>query len=250
MFLRYGQTWGRAALLLTAAATTVAASERPAWPPFAPARDELPPSVVEKIDRVWSHPTLRRSVHGRPAPVPFGVYALFIDTPDLTAAAARHLNLAKWDVRTVQPDVYEADDHEGAHGAYRVLVHERHRRVILSWGEHRGSILGTIAGSSLSVIDLTEASDGVEPRLTAYVLIENRTAAILAKSLIAVFGWAADDKLMRGFKVTAKVAEWAVAQPGEFCPWLAREPLSPESREQALAAVSTCSIGAVTRPAG
>lgn len=247
--LRDCQKWCRAVLLLTATATTVAAGERPAWPPFVPSREELPPGVAKKIEKVWGNPTLRRTVHGQPAPVPFEVYALFIDTPDLTAAAARHLDLAKWDVRTVEPDVYEADDHEGAHGAYRVLVHEHHRRVILSWGEHRGSILGTIAGSSLNVIDLQEASDGVEPTLTAYVLIENRAAAILARSLIAVFGWAADDKLMRGFKVTAKVAQWAVGRPGDFCRWLASEPLSPERREQALAAVSTCSIGAVTRPA-
>jgi hypothetical protein len=63
----------------------------------------------------------------------------------------------------------------------------------------------------------------VDQELTAYVRIDNAFAAALARHLLPIFGRLADRKLSEGFAVTAKVAEWAVAHPDEFCDWLRRE---------------------------
>jgi hypothetical protein len=224
-------------IALLAAAT---AATEPAWPPFLPARESFPAAVVERVERVWQAPTLSRAVRGRPAAVPFSTYVAFIDLPDVTAAAARFLELAKHEVRMLDDDLYEADDHDGARGRYRVLVREPTRRVVLSWGEHRGRLLGTIKGSALTLLDFEQADDRVEQSLRASVLIENAVAARLARVLVAVFGGVADRKLAEGFAVTAKVAEWAVREPGQFCDWLAREPLASERRARARALLSRC----------
>ena len=160
----------------------------------------------------------------------------FIDSPDVIAAAARHLDLAKWEVEVHNNDWYRGEDHDGAEGLYRVLEREPHRRVILSWGQHTGSLLGTIRGSAISVMDFIPTPEGVEQSLTAYIRIDNSLAAALARILVPIFGWIADRKLAEGFNVTAQVAEWALGKPSDFCEWLAHTSL-PEDRRQRVLAV-------------
>jgi hypothetical protein len=207
------------------------------WPPFLPDRADFPPAVVHDIERVWRDPTLSRTVKGRPARVPFELYTAFVDMPDVTAAAARHLELADYRVRRLDNETYEADDHDGARGRYRVLVRTPHRRVMLSWGRHTGRVLGSIGGSALTVLDLTEREGAVDQRLTVYVLIDNAVAARLARLLVPVFGGLADRKLAEGFAVTAQVAEWAVGQPSEFEAWVERQPMPRERRQVVLRAL-------------
>jgi hypothetical protein len=212
----------------------------PPWPPFLPARDTFPPDLAVSVERVWTDPTLSRTVRGRSASVPFDTYIAFVDAPDVTTAAARFLKLAGYRVKALAADWYEADDNEGARGIYRVLLREPHRRVVLSWGEHHGGILGGIGGSALTVIDLRERDGVVDQELAAYVRIDNALAAALARLLLPIFGHLADRKLSEGFAVTAKVAEWALAHPGDFCAWLRREPLPAERREPLLQALPAC----------
>ena len=80
----------------------------------------------------------------------------------------------------------------------------------------------------------------MEQTLTAYVRIDNRVAAAIAKLLVPLFGYLADRKLVEGIRVSAAIAEWAVEQPAEFCAWLAQEPLGPERRARILAALLPC----------
>lgn len=214
--------------------------EPPPWPAFLEPRESFPSDVIAAVERVWQEPTLSRTVRGRPARAPFALHAAFVDTPEVTAAAARYRGLARYQVESLGEDRYLADDGDGARGRYQVLRREPKRRVILSWGEHTGRFLGTIHGSALSVLDFEPGDDGVEQELTAYVRIENRFAAALARILIALFGFVADRKLTEGFRVTAGVAEWAAEHPDEFCAWLAREPLRPERRERMLAVLPAC----------
>jgi hypothetical protein len=210
------------------------------WPPFLPGRDDYPPAVVRAIERVWIDPTLVREIHAAPAPVPTDLYLAFVDTPDVTAAAARHLGRARYDVRLVADDLYEANDHAGARGHYRVLLREPTRRVLLSWGSHAGSLLGTIEGSALTVLDFRAGNGRVEPRLAAYVHIDNRLAARLARVLITIFGQVADRKLTRGFAVTAAVAEWAATHPEAFCAWLEAEALPARHKAPFRALLRPC----------
>lgn len=202
-----------------------------AWPPFLPPAESLPAELVAAVERVWREPTLSRTVRGRPARVPFDVYVAFVDSPEVTAAAARFRQLARYEVRALGDDAYEADDGDGARGVYRVLVREATRRVMLSRGEHSGLLLGAIRGSALTVLALEPRDREVAQTVTAYVRIDNRVAAALARLLVAVFGFIADRKLAETFTVSAAVAEWAVERPDEFCPWLDAEPLPTERRE-------------------
>src|SRR5213593_1415686 len=65
--------------------------------------------------------TLRRTVNGRPAHVPLDVYMAFLDTPEVTAAAARFRKVANFEIRAVDDDHYVASDGDGARGVAQVL---------------------------------------------------------------------------------------------------------------------------------
>jgi len=228
-----------ATILLTLATGARGAPAEP-WPALLGSREAFPPDVSAAVDRVWIEPTLSRTVKGRSARVPFDVYVAFLDTPEVTAAAARFRKLGSYEIQALDDDRYWASDGDGARGIAQVLRREPRRLVLLSRGEHTGPILGTISGSALTILDLELRGDVVSPRLTAYVYIDNRVAAALARVLIPTFGFLADRKLGEGLRVTAQVAEWAIDRSGGFCEWLAREPLPPARRDRILAALSSC----------
>jgi hypothetical protein len=107
-------------------------------------------------------------------------------------------------------------------------------------GEYTGPMLGTITGSALTVLDLESRGDVVDPKLTAYVYIDDPVAAVLARLLMATFWRLADRKMAEALRVTAGVAEWAVDRSGGFCEWLAREPLPSVQRSRILAVLPAC----------
>lgn len=238
---RTSRSTGFAIVVVVALAHGAAGAPDPrAWPPFLPPADRFGASLVATIEHIWRSPTLTRTAAADPVNVPRTTYLAFVDTPDLTAALARHLKLAEYEVEVIGPDWYRADDHGGASGVYRVLVRDESTRVILSWGSHRGEVLGTIRGEALSVMTFETRADGTAPKLTAWVVIENTVAAQIARMLAPVFGALMDRKLTEGFRVTAKVAEWVLADPARFCAWVATSPLSAERRAAFPAGIPQC----------
>ncbi len=233
-----GQNLWSVVPLLVILATGASGQPAALWPAFLEPRDAFSADVVATIEHVWNESTFTRTVHSG-VYVPFAVYAAFVDTPDVTAAAARFRKSARYEVTPLGNERYLADDGDGARGQYQVLRREPKRRVILSWGQHSG-LLGTVKGSALSVLDLEPQGNAVDQTLTVYVRIENRVAAGLARLLIVLFGGIADRKLSEGFRVTAGVAEWAVDRPDEFCAWLTQEPLRQERRERILVVLRSC----------
>jgi len=233
-----------AALLLVTLATAAGGTSDGSWPSVLGSREAFSPEVSMAVERVWIEPTLSRTVNGRPARVRFDVYVAFLDMPEVTAAAARFRKLATFEVEALDDDRYRASDGDGARGLTQVIRREPRRRVILSWGEHTSPFLGTISGSALTVVDFEPRGDAVDQTLTAYVHIDDRVAAALARVLVPTFGFIADRKLAEGLRVTAKVAEWAVDPSGGFCEWLAHEPLPPGRRERMLAALPSCARAA------
>ena len=229
-----------ATALLTLATGASGAPAEP-WPTLLGAREAFPPEVSATVERLWIEPTLTRTVAGRSAHVPFDVYVAFLDTPEVTAAAARFRKLASYEIQALDDDRYWASDGNGASGIAQVLRRDPRRLVLLSRGEHTGPILGTISGSALTILNLEARGDVVNPTLTAYVYIDNRVAAALARALIPSFGFLADRQLGEGLRVTAEVAEWAVDRSGGFCEWLAREPLPSARRARILVALPSCS---------
>ncbi|HET9491647.1 MAG TPA: hypothetical protein VFR64_18055 [Methylomirabilota bacterium] len=226
-------------LLLTCAATASGDAGDRHWPPFLAPASMFSEDIVATVERLWSAPTLTRTVQGDPAHVPFELYLALVDEPAVMAAAARHLGLARYEVEAIDDGWYRATDNDGARGVWRILARGPTRRIVLSRGEHSGRLLGHIGGSALTILELEPLGDGVQPRLTAHVHIDNRVAAAVARVLIAVFGHLADDKLAEGFRVTAGVAAWAAAQPEAFCAWLAEAPIPQARRARLLDVVST-----------
>ena len=82
------------------------------------------PDVSAAVERVWSEPTLFRTVRGRTARVPLEVYVAFLSTPEVTAAAARFKKLAAFEIQALDDDHYVASDGDGARG--RQLVDKTH----------------------------------------------------------------------------------------------------------------------------
>jgi hypothetical protein len=228
-----------ATALLALASHASEASPEP-WPALLGPREAFAPDVSAAVERVWSEPTLFRTVRGRTARVPLEVYVAFLSTPEVTAAAARFKKLAAFEIQALDDDHYVASDGDGAHGYAQVLRREPRRVVVLSRGEHTGRFLGTIHGSALTVLDLELQQHVVNPRLMAYVYIDNPVAAALARMLVPTFGSLADRKLGEGLRVTAEVAEWAIEPAGGFCEWLAREPIPPARRDRILTALPSC----------
>ena len=152
--------------------------------------------------------------------MPLAFYLRFVDTPDVTAAAARHLRLTTYNVRLLGDGWYQADDGGGTRGVYRVLQRDGGRRVILSWGTHRGSIFGTIGGSALTRLEFDDRVGQVTQGLAVHAIIDHRVAAGLTRAIMPLFGWFVDRKLGEAFRTTTAVAAWAHAEPREFCAWL------------------------------
>jgi hypothetical protein len=214
------------------------AAER--WPPLVPPRSTLSPALAADIERLWTRPTFTRHIEGERAQAPFDLYVALIDAPEITASAGRQLQLARYEVQRLGDDRYRADDGSGARGEYLVLVRERARRVMLSRGSHTGRIVGTITGIGLTELRF-EARDGqVAQRLSAWVIIDNRLAALVVRVLVPLFGQIVDRKLQEAFRVTARVAEWATSHPVEFCDWLVRQPFPAETHQPVRMAAGGC----------
>ena len=231
--------WVLAAALLTAAAP---AAE---WPAFLPPAARFSGRVVADVESAFGAPTLKRTVTAKPAPVPLRTYLGFVDAPDLTAAAARHLRLARYEVAMLGPDSYRADDKSGNRGWYSVLERDGGRRVILSWGAHEGPLTGTIRGHALSILEFEDLGDQTAQTIHAWVRIDSGAAAAIVRALAPIFGHVIDSKLTEGFGVTARVAEWALEHPAEFCDWLQQEPSLGERRGDMPDGLPTCPSAAV-----
>jgi hypothetical protein len=230
-------------VLLCLAASVCGASGTP-WPPLLGSREAFSPEVSTAVERVWTEPTLRRTINGPSARVPLDAYEAFVDTPEVIAAAARFRRIRSYGIRAIDDDHYSGDDGDGARFVARILRREPRRRVLFSQGEQISPVLGTIRATALTVIDF-ELHDGeVTPRLTAYVLIANGGAAAFARALVPAFGFIVDRKLGEALRVTSAVAEWAVERSGGFCDWLAHEQIATEQRDRVMAALPTCAAAA------
>lgn len=207
------------ATLLTLAVVSPGSAARD-WPPYLRGSDEYPAHIATAVRRLWADATFTRTVSAEPVPVPLAFYLRFVDTPDVTAAAARHLGLTTYRVRVLGGDWYEADDGNRTHGVYHVLVRDGARRVVVSWGTHSGSILGTIGGSALTRLEFTEARGGATQRLVVNAIVDNGLVAGMTRPVLLLFGWLVDRKLGEAFRTAATVAEWAHGTPDAFCAWL------------------------------
>lgn len=236
------------AALLTAASVLLVGGGRSLaadFPPFLIEPERFPAEVREEVASVWRDHTLTRVVSGEPARVPLELFQLFVDTPEVTTAASRHLGLGKQRVRRIGSDLYEADDGEGAVGTYRVLLRQPHRRILLTRGSHESFILGRITGATLTLLTFAPESghDGrprIAQRVETFVRIDNPVAAFVARAVFAIFSGYADRKVAEAFNVTVRVSAWAYENAGEFCRWLAGAPELARYRAEFAPVLAPC----------
>lgn len=215
------------------------------FPPFLPEPERFPSEIRTEIVSVWSRYTITRVVSGQPAHVPLDLFRLFVDLPEVTAAASRHLGLAKYRVRQLGLDFYEAEDGEGAGGTYRVLVRDPYRRIMLTWGSHSSLLLGRITGASLTLLMFEPETDAdgrpqIAQRVETFVRIDNQVAAFFARILLPLFAGYADRKIVETFNVTAQVSEWAHGDPTTFCQWLGAQPEGARHRTEFAPVLPPC----------
>ena len=58
------------------------------------------------VERLWIEPTLSRRINGPSARVPLDVYVALIDTPEVTAAAARFRRIRSYEIHALDDDHY------------------------------------------------------------------------------------------------------------------------------------------------
>lgn len=208
------------AMALLALTVTAFGAEPRAWPPFLRPTSEYPAHIAAAVQRLWSDATFTRTVSAEPAPVPLSFYLKFVDTPDVAAAAARHLGLTTYTVKPLGDDWYEAGDGNRTRGVYHVLARDGGRRVLVSWGTHSGSMLGTLSGSALTRLDFGDDGGRATQRLAVNAIIDQGLAATLTRPMLLLFGWFVDRKLTEAFRTATGAAAWAHARPDEFCAWL------------------------------
>ena len=98
-----------AAIVLLCLASISGASGTP-WPPLLGSREAFPPEVSTAVERVWIEPTLSRTINGPSARVPLDVYVAFVDTPEVTATAARFRRIRSYEIHALDDDRYWGSD--------------------------------------------------------------------------------------------------------------------------------------------
>ena len=176
--------------------------------------------VAGTVRQLWTGPTFTRTLSADPAPVPLGFYLRFVDAPDVTAAAGRHLRLTTYNARVLGDDWYQADD--GCRHAWRLPRARARRRTARRAvvGTHRGSIFGTVGGSALTRLEFAEDRGRTTQRLAVNVIIGNGVVAGITRTVLPLFGWFVDRKLAEGFRTGAAAAAWAHANTTECYAWL------------------------------
>jgi hypothetical protein len=226
----------RAGLVAAGLAASVAAAATGDFPPYLPDPDRLSPDVRAEVQAIWRKRTISRAVVGQPAPVPIELYRLFVDRPEVTAAAGQHLGLPQYRVVRQGADLFDIEDNEGTRARYRVVLKGERERVLVARLQRSTRLVGDVSGASVSVLTFAPetASDGtpqVAQRVESVVRIDHRLMALVARILVPLFPQYADRKIAEVFNIAARVSAWGYGEPAEFCLWLGGQPEGAQHRQ-------------------
>lgn len=205
-------------------------------PPYVPHPERLEPGARAEVAAIWTRRTLVRSATAEPARVPIDLYRLFIDIPEITAAAGRHLGVGKHRVVRTAADEFDVEDHEGTRAHYRVILRTPTQRVIVARARRTTRVVGEVRGATVTVLTLvpgvgSDWQPEIVQRLESAVRIHHRIVAMIARVLVPLFPSYADRKIGEVFAIATRVAAWAAARPDDFCLWLGAQPDGPRHRE-------------------
>src|SRR5262249_28832321 len=127
----WAETLIAASMVLLCLASSVSGAPGTSWPSLLGSRDAFSPELSAAVERVWLESTLSRTITGPSVRAPLDVYAAFVDTPEVTASAARFRKIYSYEVRVLDDDRYWGDDGDGGRGLAQVLRREPRRRIFL-----------------------------------------------------------------------------------------------------------------------
>lgn len=213
-------------------------------PPYLTHPASLSAEARRDVHVIWKQRTLSRTASGPPARAPLELYGLFLDLPEVTAAAGQHLKIGRYQVVRTGPDAYDVTDAEGTRGHYRVIRREPRERVLIVRATRTTRLVGEVSGTTVTVVTLTPETTPDGPRTTqridSAVRIDHRVVALIAKVLVPIFPEYADRKIGEVFGLAAKVSGWAREKPDEFCAWLGGQPDGARRKELFASQLPAC----------
>ena len=226
-------------VLLLLVSVDVAQANDSEWPAFLPVRQHFRQETSQLIEQTWGKRTFERLLRPDWLAVPLEIYAAVIDSPEVMAAAARHLGKANETMDRMGDGRYLITRPDGSQAKYEIIFADESRRVTLA--EVQGVVYGVrVEGSVLGVLELSRAPHGIEQKLKVYVRIHNRFLAVASKLVLFLLPSIADAELSRGFTIAAAVAEWVATDPAGFCGWLGSSGLSDSAAAGIRSAVCGC----------
>lgn len=192
--------------------------------PLPIATAELPEEARARAETVLARSAFAQRVTDIRFPSREAVYRFLLDHPDFAASVARALRLGEYRVAPLE-DGYWGDDNRGATGRIRVLYADDHRRLYHLEGRYQRSLLPTIEGQILLLLEFHHEEDEaggtvVDQSLTGHVRIDTPIVGALAEALGTfsrpLVERAAERKVRRFFRTVARVSRWAYDQPEQL----------------------------------
>lgn len=200
---------GRAAILLVAALLLAATTG--AFP-------AAPSPVEDQVREIRERPLLAHTVSGVRVKSGLPLYEFLLAHPDITAALARALGAATYQVSPDGENGYRGQDNKGAQGHFMLVEQGEGRRVYFARGTYKKPLLPTIAGRLVLVLEYRTngAGDaGVENRVQGFVQIDTPIVGTLVRIVRPLVKRSLDKKVHHLFEKVDRLVHAASANPSE-----------------------------------
>ena len=200
---------GRAAILLVAALLLTATTG---------ALPVAPSPVENQVREIRERPTLAHTVSGIRVKSGLPLYEFLLANPDITAALARALGAATYQVSPDGENGFRGQDSKGAQGHFMLVEQGEGRRVFFARGTYKKPLLPTIAGRLVLVLEYrTDGAGeaGVENRVQGFVRIDTAIVGTLAKIARPLVKRSLDKKVHYLFQKIDRLLDAALANPSE-----------------------------------
>lgn len=184
-----------------------------AWPapPVIPL-EKLDDWQSEKANEVIQGYALSREVGPVYIQVDKALYEFLLERLEVAAAIARNLGLAKYRIRRLAQGFFYGDDGEGARGYIELLYADATSRIYFSQGRYESKLLPAVTGAALVIFSLNpqtpeQDQEGLQIKFQAYLKIDQRLLALLAKALRPFLGNVVDRKITKLFLVAGRASE-------------------------------------------
>lgn len=177
-----------------------------------------PPPVEQQVREIREHPLLVHTVSGVRVKSGLPLYEFLLAHPDITAALARALGAATYQVSPDGENGYHGRDGKGAQGHFMLVEQGEGRRVFFARGSYKKPLLPTIRGRIVLVLEYrTNGAEeaGIENRVQGFVQIDTPIVGTLAKIARPLVKRSLDKKVHHLFQKVDHLLDAALADPSE-----------------------------------